>query len=486
LLTFERECFLEKQPAHMDETLSYRAESVSTEQKQAALEAVLRSNTFARADRLKSFLKYVCEMEITGHGQELSEYLIGVEALGRPSQYSPGDDSAVRNRAFALRKKLQEFYERENPDAPIRIELHKGSYCPRFVEGPALEKSNVNGVSTSQAPSPASSQAFGSLVPALLPEAIPAPREAAIGDERKRSLLSFLAGVVITAIVAGAIYLIIGARHGAGSTQPGIPTILAEAWGPILSSNAEVLICVANPPSFSVHSAATPLPVSTPSFNDPGGRPMPRELHDWYRQRYPAPEDRNHFLTITTNATYWGDSIGAMTALKLLTSGGVTPQMFPEKVVAVPTLRRRNVVLFGAPEYSPAVAHFLEKCPLTVKYLDSIIARGPGQSATAIYSSKRDAQNRLTHVYGLITVLPSDNSTDRPRRTVIFSGVNSAGAQAAAEFFSSPENLTELRKRLNGEGHNHFPTAYQVVVGAETDDNILLNFKYETHRLLSN
>jgi len=494
LLTFARECFHEKQPAHMDETLSYRAEPVSAEQKQAALEAVLRSNTFARADRLKSFLKYVCEMEIAGHGHELSEYLIGVEALGRPSQYSPGDDSAVRNRAFALRKKLQEFYERENPDAPIRIELHKGSYCPRFVEGATLEKSNLNGASTTQAPSPSSSQAlssaspqeFGSLVPALLPEALPAPREAVTGDEKKRSLLGFLAGVFVTAIVAGAIYLMIGARQGAGSTQPGIHPILAEAWGPILSPNAEVLICVANPPSFSVHSATTPLPASTPSFNDPGGRPMPRELHEWYRQRYPAPEDRNHFLTITTNATYWGDSIGAMTALRLLTSAGITPQMFPEKVVAVPTLRRRNVVLFGAPEYSPAVAHFLEKCPLTVKYLDSIIARGPGQSATAIYSSKRNAQNRLTHVYGLITVLPSDNSSDLPRRTVIFSGVDSAGAQAAAEFFSSPENLNELRKRLNGEGHNHFPAAYQVVVGAETDDNILLNFKYETHRLLSN
>jgi len=160
--------------------------------------------------------------------------------------------------------------------------------------------------------------------------------------------------------------------------------------------------------------------------------------------------------------------------------------MYPEKVVAVPTLRRRNVVLFGAPEYSPAVTHFLEKCPLTVKYLASIIGRGPGQSSTALYSGKRGAQNRMTHVYGLITVLPSDNSTEHPRRTVIFSGINSAGAQAAAEFFSSPENLIEFRKHLNREGHNNFPPAYQVVVRAETDDNILLNFKYETHRLLSN
>jgi hypothetical protein len=77
---------------------------------------VLHSHTFARADQLKSFLKYVCEMEMAGRGHELTEYLIGIEALGRPANYSPGDDSAVRNRAFALRKKLQEFYEHEQPD----------------------------------------------------------------------------------------------------------------------------------------------------------------------------------------------------------------------------------------------------------------------------------------------------------------------------------------------------------------------------------
>src|SRR5215470_6096427 len=161
----------------MNET-TYRTESVTAEQKQAALDAVLRSNTFARSDQLKSFLRYVCEMEIAGHGHELTEYLIGVEALGRPSQYSPGDDSAVRNRAFALRKKLQEFYEREMPDAPIRIELHKGSYCPHFVECGALGKPNGNGASISQELSPASSQGSGALVPAQLfersPEAIPA------------------------------------------------------------------------------------------------------------------------------------------------------------------------------------------------------------------------------------------------------------------------------------------------------------------------
>ncbi|MBO0862253.1 MAG: hypothetical protein J2P21_27905 [Chloracidobacterium sp.] len=472
----------------MNEASPFRAESVTAEQKQSALEAVLRSNTFSRADQLKIFLKYVCEMEIAGHGQELSEYLIGVEALGRPSQYSPGDDSAVRNRAFALRKKLQEFYEREKPDAPVRIELHKGSYCPRFVEGGAPEKSNGNEAVILQERFPASAQTSEPLLPAHIfrkpTKAIPGPLEVVIGNVGRGSMLGFIAGIIITAIVAVTIYLVIGVRRVSGPARPGISPIVAEAWGPILGPYSDVLICVANPPGFSAHPALVGL--SDPLSKDPGARPMPKELLNWYKQRYPSPEDQSHFLTITTNATYWGDSIGAMTALKTLTSAGIVPQIFPEKVVAMPTLRRRNVILFGAPEYSPSVAHFLEKCPLTVKYLDSIVGQGDGRTETARYTARRNTQDLLTQVYGLITVLPSDASAEHPRRTIIFSGINSAGAQAAAEFFSSPENLTEFRKRLNSEGLNHFPSAYQVVVSAETDDNILLNFKYETHRLLSN
>ncbi|MGH9833039.1 MAG: hypothetical protein ACRD9Y_08480 [Blastocatellia bacterium] len=464
----------------MNETSTDWGESVTAEQKRAALEAVLRSNTFARSDQLKSFLKYVCEMEIAGHGHELTEYLIGVEALGRPSQYSPGDDSGVRNRAFALRKKLHEYYELENPDAPIRIDLHKGSYCPHFVEKNSQERPNGNGVSMARA--------SGSLDPVSPPHDLPAVREAGIGEGKKKLLLGFIAGVVVTSLIAGASYLLIG-RRASNSTAPVIAPILAEAWGPILNPHSDALICVANPPSFSLHTAALPFtpPLNSQLIsNDPGGRPVPRELLDWYKNRFPTVSGQNDYLTITTNATYWGDSIGAMTVLRTMTSAGVIPQMFPEKVIAMPTLRRRNVILFGAPEYSPAITRFLEKCPLTVKYLNSIISRAPGQAPASLYSIKRDAKNRTTHVYGLITVLPSESSTDHGRRTVIFSGINSAGAQAAAELFSSPEHLIELRKHLNREGHNRFPPAYQVVVSAETDDSILLNFKYETHRLLPN
>jgi hypothetical protein len=454
-------------------------QSATIEQKRAALEAALHSHTFARADQLKSFLKYVCEMEFAGRGHELTEYLIGVEALGRPSNYSPSDDSAVRNRAFALRKKLLEFYDHEQPDAALRIELTKGSYCPHFVECPPDQKSNGNGVTVSQFSSP--------LVPISQPQEISASLEITDDGEKKKYRQGFASGMIFASLVAGLLYLLLGVKQPALTTAHSIAPILTEVWGPILNHGADVLVSVANQPSLSVHpqpSSALSSTASSPPFNDPGGRSMPRELYAWYGTKYPTPPDTELSLTLTSNATYWGDALAAMTTLKTMLSAGASPQLFPEKVITVPTLRRRNVILFGAPEYSAAIAHFLEKCPISVDYLDAIVSTEAGKPQTRLFAVKRDPQSRPVQTYGLITVLPSESSTNQQHRTVIFSGVNSAGTQAAAEFFTSPEHLIELKKQMKKDGHNGFPPAYQVVVRSETDDSILLNFHYETYRAI--
>ena len=101
--------------------------------KRAALEEVLKSTTFLRASQVRNLLRYICEMEFAGRAAALHEYLIGVEAMGRPTAYSTEDDSSVRRRAYALRQKLEQVYETELADAPIRIDVPKGSYVPRFT-----------------------------------------------------------------------------------------------------------------------------------------------------------------------------------------------------------------------------------------------------------------------------------------------------------------------------------------------------------------
>src|SRR5207245_457733 len=105
----------------------------SPAEKRAALDEVLRSTTFLRADQLRKFLRYICEMEIEGRGPELCEFLVGVEAFGRPDDYSTAEDSVVRRRAVDLREKLQEVYATELADANVRIDLPKGTYVSRFV-----------------------------------------------------------------------------------------------------------------------------------------------------------------------------------------------------------------------------------------------------------------------------------------------------------------------------------------------------------------
>ena len=107
--------------------------------KRAALEQVLTSATFVRAPQVRNFLRYICEMELRGLGHTLHEYLIGVEALGRPNAYSTDEDSSVRRRAFALRRKLDEVYAHELEHARVRIIVPKGSYVPFFVSNVSRE-----------------------------------------------------------------------------------------------------------------------------------------------------------------------------------------------------------------------------------------------------------------------------------------------------------------------------------------------------------
>jgi hypothetical protein len=415
-------------------------------------------------------------MEIAGRGHELTEYLIGIEALRRPANYSPGDDSAVRTRAFALRKKLQEYYEHEQPDAKLRIELLKGSYCPHFVESPPPPKANGNGTQAE----PLAPQ----LAPSPTAQEEVLPPETTDQREWKRSwLFAFSAGVVMTALLAGILYWRLGAIPVSNAVSRNPAPILAEAWGPLLAPNADVLLCVANPTSFSVHpSALSPATTTTP-FNYPGALPMPQQLYELINTRSPAPA--NLALTITRNGAYWGDVLGALTAFKTLSAAGVSPLIFPELTITMPMLRRRNVILFGAPDYSAAVARYQENCPLHVNYLDAIVGPATATAPVARYAIKLGQQQRLTQVFGLITVLPGESLANQQTRILTFSGVNSAGTQAAAEFFSSPEHLLELKRELKKAGHDTFPPAYQVVVRAETDDSIMLNFHYETYRIIS-
>jgi hypothetical protein len=160
----------------------------------------------------------------------------------------------------------------------------------------------------------------------------------------------------------------------------------------------------------------------------------------------------------------------------------------PESSLQAFALRGRNVVLIGSPNYSPLAARFLMNTPFSVHYdpvqLQEVVSDGvPGVSARQVFRPSHDELGRLTRAYGLITVLPSESYPENKSQIFIFSGITSAGPQAAQEFFQSPEGLRILESKL---GSQQFPQAYQVVVRCGLDHNLALNWQYETHRVIKN
>ncbi len=420
------------------------------EDREQALRSVLESQTFARSEQLKNFLRYVCELEISGRGGEIKEYSIGVEALGRPSSYSTTADSSVRRRAFELRHKLEEAYNGELASSEVRIELPKGSYVPVFRFHDAMP---VDGP-----------------VPAIEG----APRSA-------RSSLRTVALAAAIGFVLGAITMRLlwptypGASAGAA--------ILQEAWGPLASPQGNVLVCVASNFHMLVRSGGFSPDSDLPSF------PVPPEIQGFYRKVNPLPEGAVLTMRPAPNVANLGVVGGVASVSSTLHALSVQYHILPERSAPLASFRNRNVILFGDPINSFAAAQLLSRGRLTVVQdpaTNRLVIRDRQKPPTdpPAFSRREGRPDDSAQVYGLLTVLPSEGASGEPRRTLIVSGISQVGIQGAMEFFASPERLAELKNHFRLDGLSTFPKAYQLVVRCTAQDSLPLSCGYAAHYVL--
>jgi hypothetical protein len=117
-------------------------------EEQSELQAVLESKTFTRAPNLAAILRYVCQEYAEGRAHLIKEYNIAVQALGRPQDFDPSQDSVVRVEVSRLRKRLQQFYETEGASHDIHVHLADVGYVPRFVR---QSQTKSNGLETASA-----------------------------------------------------------------------------------------------------------------------------------------------------------------------------------------------------------------------------------------------------------------------------------------------------------------------------------------------
>jgi tetratricopeptide (TPR) repeat protein len=104
------------------------------------LNLILKSKAFRQVDRLQRLLTFVVEETLSGRGDVLKEYPIGVDVFGKQSSFDPRMDPIVRVQARRLRIRLATYYRDEGYGDEIIIELPKGGYTPTFRRAESIVK----------------------------------------------------------------------------------------------------------------------------------------------------------------------------------------------------------------------------------------------------------------------------------------------------------------------------------------------------------
>ena len=446
--------------------------TVSPEEKRQVLERVLKSQTFSRSDQLRRFLQYICEKDIAGESHHLNEYSIAVEALGRPAHYSPAEDSSVRTRAHALRQKLQEYYGLEEIEAELKIQVPKGSYHPQFLRAQFMPET------VAEAP-------FLVDTAVALPPAIqlPAPGNRLFW----RPFLAGMLAAVLMLSAATALVRLVRPWHLAGNSAEAssIDVSVRQLWGQMLRAGEEVEICIGTPPAMLLHSYRDgQLPPIGPHL-----LPTPKEVSSWYEGLQMADGGGKLFMHQTQDVFLFGDSLAASSAAQLISRAGAVPQVMPESNLRAFVLRGRNVLLIGSPNYSPLAARFLMNAPLSVHYDpvkgEEVVSDGIVDGSSRLtFRPLHNEHGMLTQAYGLITILPSQPPGMGEAKTIVLSGITSAGPQAALEFLRSGDSLRVLTRKLKEQGYDKYPAAIQIVVRCSLDHNLALSWEYAAHQVL--
>jgi hypothetical protein len=408
---------------------------------------IFQSKTFRSSDVLRHLLSYLIDASIAGTSDDLKEYTVAVDALGKPSSYDPRQESAVRMQVGRLRQKLTEYYRTEGIDDPVVVDLPKGGFTVVFE------------------PRKAPFEQIVLAEPAIVGPAIKV-REIGIA-------IALLLALAVAAYFAlrdrNAEKQI--ARTAAASDVPWTPEI-RQLWEPLLASNRPLVVCI-----------ATPLSVSIPGFG------FVREfgVNDWEdvsrSKGIAALKDALHAPTVQPSFGYTG--VGTASAALLLGQFLGARQksvvVTRSNLLSLPELMEENVLflgpLTGAREIRALrVDQEILLEPGGIRNLHprdgepAFIPEGPGAKGPEDLDT-----------YSLISVVPGIRGKGE---ILSLSGNQISSVMAGAQALTDPAVAKMLVTRMKAPSGG-IPRYFQVVLKVRSMDGVPTEISYVFHRELT-
>jgi len=396
------------------------------------VQKIVSSRNFVKSSFLSSFLLYVCDRELRGRTEEITEYQIGIQAFGRPASYNPGDDNVVRNYARLLRKRLDEYFETEGKDEVVRVTIPRGRYIPVFSAN--VPTQTIADHSESWLLPPETSDNLGGNDHEAVSSSV------ATENSRQSVRSSAQWSIAVIAILA----ICFGYFEGRFFT-PHIATAPSHLlWSQIFNKDRDTLVVPADS-GFGILQNLSGRPFRLGDYANgtylsnigPISGVDSRNLNDIGTQRYTSVVDLNIAVSLSHR-----------------------PELTPEhffiryaRDLRMEDLKHSNAIFLGSLHSNPWVELFQKDLNFVLEYRPEVdnsvvLNRHPQKGESEIYKNAWDDDSRLT--YAVLALVPS---LDGKGYVILLEGLNMAATQAAADFLLNEQAMNPVLKnarRLDG------------------------------------
>lgn len=375
---------------------------LSTEKEQflRQVEKIANSSVLQHSESLCRLLRYLSRYTLDHPGVHLKEYQIATEVFGRPSDFDPQLDSAVRVQVGRLRQKLQEYYHSEGAEDPILLELPKGSYTLSMVHRHAGETDRA----------------------ASGPVAAPDKRAPALSKWKTAVIgLSLLLGVALLTIVAQRTS---SRSTAAEAAENQTPAAFRVFWKSFASSPQEPWVIFSN-------AQFVGRPETGMRYRDPDRDAQAKVL--------------DHYTGVgEVLAVHELDQVFGLLHKQIRVKRG--------SLLSLDDVKNNDLIFVG----SPAENLTLRDIPGTQEFVFQRLTDGPRKGDLAVINLHPQAGELktflgtpnnlpLTDDYSVIALIKGLNPA---RSALILAGTTTLGTQAAVEYVSRQSSVEQLLLRL--------------------------------------
>lgn len=128
-------------PTHtpVDPKASSIGDKLSPSMIRSQMDRILSSEDFKATDAQRAFFKFVVEKALAGKSHEIKGYNVATQVFGRKANFDQTTDPIVSIQANKLRRALELYSLKAGKQDPVRIDIPKGTYIPKFLSQSSVE-----------------------------------------------------------------------------------------------------------------------------------------------------------------------------------------------------------------------------------------------------------------------------------------------------------------------------------------------------------